>query len=258
MITKKLYMISLILIIVGSLNWFIIGLTGVNFIDNLGFFSKIVYILVGLSAFMVMFNRDTYLPFLGETVVPCSILSNKTPPGADTEVIINGPPGKKVLFWAAEPDSEHLKELNDWRKAYSDFQNIGVTTFGANGTAILSVRKPQQYQVPWKGSLNSHIHYRICGENGLLGRVETIDIPAKVAIEAFANNVVLQKTSTFNPAPAIPDGYENYMKKNTKNTKELSDNEKANLAAKEAMTNLPAMASDITKLVQQLSSMNKL
>ena len=34
MITKKLYMISLILIIVGSLNWFIIGLTGVNFIDN--------------------------------------------------------------------------------------------------------------------------------------------------------------------------------------------------------------------------------
>jgi uncharacterized membrane protein YuzA (DUF378 family) len=250
MITKKLYMISLVLIIVGSLNWFIIGLTGVNFLDNLGFFSKIIYIIVGLSAFMIMFNRDTYLPFLGESVVPCSILSNRTPPGADTEVVITGPAGKKVLFWAAEPNSEQLKELHDWRKAYSDFQNIGVATFGANGTAILSVRKPQQYQVPWKGALKAHIHYRICGENGMLGRVETVDIPLKVAIEAFSNNVMLEKTSTFHPAPAIPDGYENYKKKD--------EHEIAKLAAKEAMSNLPMMAADITKLVQQMSAMNTL
>jgi hypothetical protein len=230
-------------------------LTGINFIDNLGFFAKIIYILVGLSAFMIMFNRDTYLPFLGETVMPCSILSERTPPGANTEVVIIGPPGKKVLFWAAEPNSEHLKELNDWKKAYADYQNIGVATIKADGKAILSVNKPQQYEVPWKGALNAHVHYRICGENGLLGRVETVNIPSKNALEAFSNNVVLEKTNTFHPAPAIPDGYENY-KKNAANQK--NDQENAKLAAKEAMSNLPMMAADISKLVQQLSNMNNL
>ncbi len=72
MLDKKIYMFSIVLVIIGALNWLIIGLTEINFLDNLGFIARIIYVLVGLAAIFIMFKRDTYLPFLGETVMPCS------------------------------------------------------------------------------------------------------------------------------------------------------------------------------------------
>ena len=38
---------------------------------------------------------------------------------------------------------------------------------------MLKVREPQSYAVPFKGKLESHIHYRVCGESGFMGRVNT-------------------------------------------------------------------------------------
>jgi uncharacterized membrane protein YuzA (DUF378 family) len=111
MFDKKIYMFSILLVIIGALNWFIIGLTGINFLDNLGFFARIIYILVGISALFIIFKRDTYLPFLGETVMPCSLLTDRTPSGATVEVTIKGPAGRKVIYWAAEPATEHLESM---------------------------------------------------------------------------------------------------------------------------------------------------
>ena len=84
-----------------------------------------------------------------------------------------------MLFWAAEPDTEHLSQLNDWRKAYLGFQNAGVTVVKADGHAVLKVRKPQPYTVPVKGRLEAHIHYRVCGDNGFLGPVQTVFLDEK-------------------------------------------------------------------------------
>jgi hypothetical protein len=127
-----------------------------------------------VAAIFLGSNRSTYLPFLGETVMPCSILKETTPENADFEVRIQIlSPGKKVLFWASEPESNHLSELVDWRKAYLGFHNAGVTTIGEDNHVILRVRKPQPYTVPVKGRLEAHIHYRVCGEKGMLGPVQT-------------------------------------------------------------------------------------
>jgi uncharacterized membrane protein YuzA (DUF378 family) len=272
---KKVFMVCIILVIVGAINWLIIGLIDFNIFDGLGPFAKIIYIAVGVAAIMIMFNRDTYLPFLGETVMPCTLLQDRVPSGANIDLMIKGPPGKKVIYWAAEPATQHLDKLNTWKEAYGDFMNIGVATIRADGAAILSVRKPQSYTVPWKGPLEAHVHYRICGDNGIMSRVETVPILSKPLEgfssvkngayprpgllnqgEGFTNNVMLEKTKTFHPAPEIPSGFVDIGNSGSQGeTPSLKPQDKETIKQiqKAAVAQLPMMAESITKLVGQLS-----
>lgn len=135
-----------------------------------------VSLTFGVAALYVGFRRDTYLPFLGETVLPCSLLREQTPNHADTDVSISGlEPGAKVLYWASEPDTKGLAKINDWRRAYLDFANAGVTVADAGGHAVLRVRKPQPYTVLSfaKGRIEPHVHWRVCRDGGLIGPVMT-------------------------------------------------------------------------------------
>jgi uncharacterized membrane protein YuzA (DUF378 family) len=168
------------LVIVGGLVWGVIGVGGPNIVASI--FGKrwpayTIYTLVGLAALLLVFSRDTYLPFLGETVLPCSLLAEQTPEHADTEVTVSQlHPGAKVLFWAAEPRTDGLGRINDWRKAYLKFANAGVTTADEAGRAVLRFRNPQAYSVPFKGNLPAHVHWRVCKEGGMIGPVQTIPI----------------------------------------------------------------------------------
>ena len=168
---KWLHFFAAIIVVVTSLVISIKGMT-----SNQSTTGKVLLcLLVAACALYLAFQRSTYLPFLGETVIPCSLLQEQTPEGANYEkrVTVQGA-GRKVLFWAAEPDTEYLEKLNDWRKAYLGFHNAGVTIITADNIALLKVRKPQPYTVPVKGRLEAHIHYRVCGDNGFLGPVQTV------------------------------------------------------------------------------------
>jgi uncharacterized membrane protein YuzA (DUF378 family) len=177
--TKWVHIFAVALLVIGGLAWGIFGLTRVNIVASIfGRLAPIIYVAVGVAALLVAFKRSSYLPFLGETVMPCSLLSERTPEHADTDVKVHGlAPGAKVLFWATEPtakaDTEGLAKINDWRRAYLDFANAGVTTADAGGHATLRVRKPQPYTVPMKGRLEAHAHWRVCGDNGMVGPVKT-------------------------------------------------------------------------------------
>jgi uncharacterized membrane protein YuzA (DUF378 family) len=180
MFAKWLHLIAMVLVVVGALNWGLVGAFGWNAVTALvgkGAAANAIYVAVGVAALLVVGRRDTYLPFLGETVMPCSLLPEQTPEHADTEVSVHGvTPGAKVLFWATEPATEGLARIQDWRRAYLDFANAGVTTADAGGHAVLRIRKPQPYTVPLKGRLEAHVHWRVCGDNGLLGPVMTTTI----------------------------------------------------------------------------------
>jgi len=55
---KALHMIAWILVIVGGLNWLLIGLFNLNVVMYLGVtIAKIVYVLVGLSALYELFTH---------------------------------------------------------------------------------------------------------------------------------------------------------------------------------------------------------
>ena len=120
-----------------------------------------------------MFDRDTYLPFLGPMVAPCSVLDNRDPPGATREVKIIVKPNVKIIYWAPNLASTKLEKLNSWKQAYLEYDNAGVTTSNGEGIAILKVREPQGYKVPFKGELQPHVHYRVCGEAGWMGKIQT-------------------------------------------------------------------------------------
>ena len=175
---KFMFKIAMILILIGALNWLSVGLFQYNLVEKLLGYrslpSRIVYIIVGVCALAILFDRDTYLPFLGETVMPCSFLQEQIPEDADTQVEVKVEPGAKVLYLAAEPATEALKKLKDWRGAYMKYMNVGVVKANEDGIAILYVRRPQPYVVPWRGRLEPHIHFRVCSEDGMMSRIQTV------------------------------------------------------------------------------------
>jgi uncharacterized membrane protein YuzA (DUF378 family) len=184
----KAHKVAIVIVILGALNWLGVGVLGYNVIGKtLGarsVVSRVVYCIIGLSAIAIMFHRDTYLPFLGEAVFPHSMIPEQIPEGADAQVQVKVQPGAKVIYWAAEPGTEGMKKLNDWRKAYVKFMNVGVVKASNTGVATLLVRNPQPYTVPWMGRLEPHVHFRECMEGGMMGRIHTVYMSSG-KVEAF-------------------------------------------------------------------------
>jgi len=187
-IKKMLFKIAMVLLVIGGLNWLSIGAWNTNIVravfgDTL---SDYIYILVGLAAISIMCDRDNFLPFLGPMTAPCSVLQDKTPPGATKEVRLVVAPNTKVLYWAAEPANDTLKDVKSWKEAYNHYDNAGVATANQEGVVILKVRPPQNYTVPVNGTLEQHVHYRLCNEDGWLSRVHTAFVDKKDP-EGFSN-----------------------------------------------------------------------
>ena len=192
----KTYMIAMVLLVVGGLNWGVKSFMGKDLVTYVTgrnvILANAIFAAVGVAALFIGLHRDSYLPFLGKSLIPCEVMKPHTPENADisTDVVVG--PGTKVLYWAAEPANKDLHELNDWKKAYLAYRNAGVAIADSSGIATLKVRKPQPYTVPHKGALSPHIHYRKCMGNGLIGRVTTVGLDSK---EFFENYVDMQETN---------------------------------------------------------------
>lgn len=186
-----IFFVSMILLVASALNWLFLAVFDVNALETLfgKSIARVLYIVVGIVAISVMFFRDSYLPFLGPMVAPCSVLQPREPPGATKDVKVIVPAHAKVIYWAAEPASESLKTVKSAMEAYQKFENAGVAVANADGVAILKVRDPQPYKVPLMGKLESHVHYRVCGESGFMGRVNTAYIN-HMGPEGFEHNVM--------------------------------------------------------------------
>jgi uncharacterized membrane protein YuzA (DUF378 family) len=208
-IKKLLFKVAMVLIIVGALNWLLVGLFKFNLVHAVfgnSVLATIVYILVGISALAIMFDRDTYLPFLGPMVAPCSVLQNREPPGATKEIKITVEPNVKIIYWAAEPASEKLEKINSWKQAYLDYDNAGVATSNGEGVAVLKVREPQSYRVPFKGKLQPHVHYRVCGEAGWMGKINTVFLD-QPKVEGFESQKIDKKYKIMNLADTAASIY---------------------------------------------------
>lgn len=174
---KQLFAFAMLLLVIGGMNWGILAITGMNTVQYITgkntLLANGIFLLVGLAALYIGYARDSYLPFLGPSVMPCSLLKVQTPDGADFEKRVLVKPGVKVMYWAAEPANSDLQTIQDWRHAYLGFRNAGVAVADEDGYVKLRVRKPQPYTVPLKGELDPHIHFRACMNNGFIGPVET-------------------------------------------------------------------------------------
>lgn len=178
----NLHIFLIVLVLVGSINWGLVGIFNFDLVKKFGSLfgnkmqnnvSSFIYILVGMAALILLFHRNTYLPFLGHTVMPNPL--NDSIPSGDliTKTIKNLPPNVKVIYWASLPSDKTIDNPYD---AYGNYTNQGVTTTNSNGEAELKVLKPSSYKVSLKGTLKQHIHYRYWKSSGMASSLYTIKI----------------------------------------------------------------------------------
>jgi len=131
-----------------------------------------IYIVFFVCALYLAFQRNTWLPFLGESVLPSALVPLKVNSG-DTEVIVRVRPEAKVVYWSAKPSSSG--SIPEVKTAYDDYSNSGVTQANIDGIAKLAFNKGTDYEVPGGKVIKSHVHYREMDlEYGMMGPVQTV------------------------------------------------------------------------------------
>ena len=178
----KMNHIVLIIVLIGSLNWgtTALGYNLVDIIKNLlnnilrmeTYIDKIIYSLVALAAIKLAMNRDLWLPFLGESVLPGSLVPLKKVVG-DTTIAVKVKPNTRIAYWASLP--QETNKLPLVHEAYGDFKNAGVVLSNNDGIANLIVNKGTNYIVPTGREIQRHIHYRELDQvYGLMGALQTV------------------------------------------------------------------------------------
>jgi uncharacterized membrane protein YuzA (DUF378 family) len=169
------------LIIIGAINWgfeafdynLVEKLSGsINKLFNVNYpINKIIYILVAVAGIALALKEHTWLPFLGHTVLPETVLDLKIPDNYDTKVKIMTKPNSKIIYWAAI-GKDNLNQ--DVDIAYADYKNCGVVLSDSEGYAELYILEGGGYTTPFGLKLRRHIHYRIAESNAFLGEVKTV------------------------------------------------------------------------------------
>uniref|UniRef100_A0A6C0F5Y0 Transmembrane protein n=1 Tax=viral metagenome TaxID=1070528 RepID=A0A6C0F5Y0_9ZZZZ len=159
---------------------------GLNAIFNVNIIAKlmgsistrVIFMGIAIVTCMLAFDRDYYLPFLGDCVFPNGLLAPKVMPNdADTMVNVKIPPNTKVVYWAAEPCYDRCDVTVMAWEAYKDYTNAGVATSDETGYVEFIVRGPQSYDVPYKDeTLVPHVHYRYVKSNGMFSRIYSVRI----------------------------------------------------------------------------------
>jgi hypothetical protein len=130
---------------------------------------KIIYIIIALCGLLLATRRTTWLPFLGKTVLPETLVPLKKPIQTDTVIKIKTKPNRKVAYWAALPKPENTPVM----EAYDDFSNSGVVMSNDKGIAELPILSGSDYVLPLGKKIPKHVHYRIFKTNGIMGKIKT-------------------------------------------------------------------------------------
>lgn len=180
-----LHMLAFILTAIGALNavsYGALGFDALYYLNVVTFNSRqfllLVYVLMALSVIHLIGKRDSYLPFLGESVIPMS-LPEYTPKDGKLHTIINvdDPEAVKVMYWSANPSSI---VFNNHDRAYQNFNNAGIVPVVDKQAKLILTNCPAQYKVPQYGlseqTLPKHIHFRYIRASGMASEVFTREV----------------------------------------------------------------------------------
>jgi hypothetical protein len=145
-----------------------------NLINNKIYLDKIIYVAIAISAIILMFNRTTWLPFLGTCVFPTKgLIPIKINNDGDKQIEVRVKPNTRIAYWSSILNKSI--DIPDVVTAYDDFSNSGVVMSDNNGVAILSVKLGTDYIVPSNKLIKRHVHYRELDlEYGMMGEVQTV------------------------------------------------------------------------------------
>ena len=142
--------------------------------DTKGVFGTVALLSALTAVIVLAADRTSYLPFLGECVLPTSLLAEQSPKDATFTVTVKVPSSAShVMYWAAESGVGLVQNPLD---AYGRFSNAGVVKTSSSGDAVLPIRCPSQYQIPGGKTLPRHVHYRAIFASGIAGDVKTAQV----------------------------------------------------------------------------------
>lgn len=165
-----------LLIILGSLNYLFMATVNVDIFKYITspLISRLLFLCIGVSAAMFLFDRDYYLPFLGKTVIP---IGPSKPSNNLTNIQLSGLPSNTlVIAWGSMNDEN---EYQDPFTAYGDYANHEIVQTDKDGNATVELSCPSSYYVKKFGvmskKLDRHIHYRyqLPKYKGLFSKVYT-------------------------------------------------------------------------------------
>ena len=120
-----------------------------------------------LAVGYLLADKSTFLPFLGETVLPPSVLRIATPTEGTLTATVRAPRrATHCVYWAssgANTDSP--------RDAYQGYKNAGVVEV-LDRKAVLPLLCPSIYKVRGR-ALPKHVHYRFVYPEGVFSKVHT-------------------------------------------------------------------------------------
>lgn len=179
MLSRKMHIVLTVVILISACAW--LPFAAMN--SGLNVWLRIATGIVGALAFVLLFERDMYLPFLADAAFPTSLLKPGAATSGDVVITIDKlPPNSKVVYWAAESKDPRGIGMKPVKEAYGDYTNAGVVLTNNKGTATVSLRCPQPYKVSHLGvfdnELPPHLHYRyeLPGTRGMLSEVYTVEV----------------------------------------------------------------------------------
>ena len=151
------------------------------FNDDYNMFIRIIAIIIISIIIFLSLKKETFLPFLGLTYLPNTLLCDpKYPSGANLNYTIDMSEyedGTKIIYWAAN-NTDSSKIMDDPFEAYKGFNNVGVSVV-KHGKADVRIYCPDKYKVKkiFNKILERHFHYRIIfKDSGFLSPVMTVNV----------------------------------------------------------------------------------
>ena len=179
----KLRKICLVLILLGAFNSGtklfnidLVAFLGSVVKNNTGYnLTNVLNALIAISVIYILItDRNIWTPFLGDAVLPCSVINKEPPKNANVIKVIQTKPNKKIVYWASLENKNGEKVWD----AYGDYSNSGVVYADEHGKAVLKFREPSEYIIPTGDKLSKHIHYRECpsknDSEGMLSPLKSI------------------------------------------------------------------------------------
>lgn len=163
----RFYMISIFLVLLFSIYQSI----SILIKEGGTILTKLFAIVIFAISVYLAVRRNTYLPFLGPSVIPSNLIKDsvENKGAVKTTLALDMPDGTKVLYWASNPSK---KEYENPYEAYAGYNNIGIATV-KNKSVIFQLECPGSYHVGFN-ELQPHLHYRILHPSGFAGSVKTL------------------------------------------------------------------------------------
>ena len=166
-------MLLFALVLLGSLNYIIMA-AGYDIMKNIPHkYTMMIYIIIGCAAIILALKRTTWLPFLGKSVLPSTLVPLRQPTSYNKIITVKTKPNSKIAYWASSVTLPNGM-IPDVATAYDDYSNSGVVMSDENGFANLPIMEGSSYIVPSNRIIDRHVHYRIIGlEHGMIGKIHT-------------------------------------------------------------------------------------